>query len=85
MPATCVVHPSRDCDLERRVRSFFVEHGVPAALDLEIEADRGVVRLSGEVDSPDEKWQCETLARHVAGVVKLINGLGTPATNALGI
>ena len=82
MPAACLVQSSHDGDLERRVRCFFVGHGVPAALNLEIEAHRGVVRLSGEVDSTEEKWQCETLARDVAGVVKLINGLGTPTAEA---
>jgi osmotically-inducible protein OsmY len=63
----------RDRDLERRVTSFLATRHVPGLRNLEVEAQNGVVTVSGQVLTFYEKQLCNQCCRRVAGVLELIN------------
>jgi osmotically-inducible protein OsmY len=62
-------------DLEYRVRLFLQQRRVTQGARLRLEADRGVVILRGHVASFHQRQLIHTLARHVAGVVQVIDEL----------
>jgi osmotically-inducible protein OsmY len=65
--------PQHDRDLERRVTSFLATRHVPGLRNLEVEAENGVVTVSGQVLTFYEKQLCNQCCRRVAGVLQLIN------------
>ena len=65
--------PQHDRDLERRVTSFLATRHVPGLRNLEVEAQNGVVTVSGQVLTFYEKQLCNQCCRRVAGVLQLIN------------
>ncbi len=65
--------PQHDRDLERRVASFLATRHVPGLRNLEVEAQDGVVTVSGQVLTFYEKQLCNQCCRRVAGVLQLIN------------
>jgi osmotically-inducible protein OsmY len=40
-----------------------------------VASNRGVVRLTGSVESPDQRIQAEQIARGVPGVQRIVNSL----------
>lgn len=64
-----------DRDLERRVTSFLVTRHVPGLRNLAVEAQNGIVTVSGQVLTFYEKQLCNQCCRRVAGVLELINAV----------
>jgi osmotically-inducible protein OsmY len=64
-----------DRDLERRVTSFLAARHVPGLRNLAVEAENGVVTVSGQVLTFYEKQLCNQCCRRVAGVLELINAV----------
>jgi osmotically-inducible protein OsmY len=62
-----------DRDLERRVTTFLATRHVPGLRNLAVEAQNGVVTVSGQVLTFYEKQLCNQCCRRVAGVLELIN------------
>ncbi len=64
-----------DRDLERRVTSFLATRHVPGLRNLAVEAQNGIVTVSGQVLTFYEKQLCNQCCRRVAGVLELINAV----------
>ena len=62
-------------DLRYRVALFLMQHGLQENGRVAIEADRGVVTLTGHVPSFRQRKLSELFARRVAGVLQVINEL----------
>ncbi len=62
-----------DRDLERRVTAFLAGRNVPALRRLYVRSSQGVVTLRGHVRTFYEKQLGGTVARRVAGVVRLVD------------
>jgi len=62
-----------DLDLSRRVRSFLFEAHMPGLRNVDVEAQNGIVTLSGQVKTYYEKQLGGQRARRVAGVVRLVD------------
>ena len=60
-------------DLCSRVRLFLHEAHMPGLRNVEIEAQNGVVTLSGQVKTYYEKQLGSQRARRVAGVLQLVD------------
>jgi len=69
----------QDSDLSRRVVSFLNEAHMPGLRHLAVEANNGIVTLSGQVRTYYEKQLGSQRARRVAGVVKLIDQISVAA------
>ncbi len=57
------------------VKSALVSDKVTDAGDINVDVNRGVVKLSGFVDNPDQKSQAATVARQVDGVKSVQNDI----------
>ncbi|MEX2140490.1 MAG: BON domain-containing protein [Pirellulales bacterium] len=64
-----------DRDLERRITSFLAARHVPGLRNLAVEAQNGIVTVSGQVLTFYEKQLCNQCCRRVAGVLELINAV----------
>ena len=64
-----------DRDLERRVTSFLATRHVPGLRNLAVEAQNGIVTVSGQVLTFYEKQLCNQCCRRVAGVLELVNAV----------
>jgi osmotically-inducible protein OsmY len=62
-------------ELERRVVNYLISRHIPGVRWLEVEADQGVVTISGKVKSYYQKQLCSHCTRRVAGVVQLVDGI----------
>ena len=62
-------------DLQHRVALFLQQHRLSTGAQLRIEADRGVITLSGQVPSFHQRQLIHSFARRVAGVVQVIDEL----------
>lgn len=62
-----------DRDLTSRVRLFLFETHMPGLRNVEVDAQNGVVTLSGQVKTYYEKQLGGQRARRVAGVTKLVD------------
>lgn len=71
--ATIETEAGLDLDLSRRVRSFLHEAHMPGLRNVDVEAQNGVVTLTGRVKTYYEKQLGGQRARRVAGVVRLID------------
>lgn len=60
-------------DLSSRVRLFLHEAHMPGLRNVEVEAQNGVVTISGQVKTYYEKQLTTQRARRVAGVVRLVD------------
>ena len=65
---------THDADLRGRVLRF-IEREIPYLDSLIVDVDRGVVRLSGEVNSFYQRQRCLHACRRVAGVVRIDDDL----------
>lgn len=68
-----LLSPKADQDLERRVANCLYARHLPGLRHLNIEADRGTVRVSGQVSSFHEKQIVQHVCRHVAGVLRMVD------------
>lgn len=76
------IHPARlaptsefDCDLQRRVRSFLASRHYQALRCLRIDVTDGAVVLSGTVPTFHQRQVAFECAKHVAGVLRVIDRL----------
>lgn len=72
-----------DAVITSSVKSVLVADDLVKSLDLQVETRKGVVQLSGYVDSPAQIDQAISLTRAVAGVTGVENGItlkGPPST-----
>lgn len=83
LPAGCAGTATRestgeyvdDASITTKVKAEFVRDPVVKALDVKVETFKGVVQLSGFVDSPQEKSRAEQIARNVPGVQGVKNNI----------
>lgn len=64
-----------DTVISTKVKAALVEDSDTKARDIQVETFKGVVQLSGFVDSAAEKAEAERLAKQVAGVSRVENKL----------
>lgn len=83
LPAGCAGTSTRestgeyvdDSGITTKVKSAFVRDPVVKAIDVKVETFKGVVQLSGFVDTQDQKARAELLARNTAGVQDVKNNI----------
>jgi osmotically-inducible protein OsmY len=64
-----------DAGITAKVKTAFVRDPVVKALDVKVETFKGVVQLSGFVDTPDQKVRAEQIARNTPGVQSVKNNI----------
>ena len=64
---------STDTGLTAKVKAKFAADDVVKASQIEVETNKGVVTLKGNVDSADAKNRAMTLARDTTGVVNVVD------------
>lgn len=64
-----------DTAISAKVKTALIEDSDTKARDIQVETYKGVVQLSGFVDSSSEKAEAERLAKQVAGVERVDNKL----------
>lgn len=64
-----------DAGITTKVKAAFVRDPVVKALDVKVETFKGVVQLSGFVDTPDQKTRAEQIARNTPGVQNVKNNI----------
>ncbi|MGH8603740.1 MAG: BON domain-containing protein [Gammaproteobacteria bacterium] len=64
-----------DAMITAKVKAALAKDPGASALAIEVETTKGMVQLSGSVDSADEKMKAESIARGVDGVKGVENGL----------
>jgi len=64
-----------DATITAKVKTAFVRDDTVKALDVKVETFKGVVQLSGFVDTSAQKNRAEELAKMVAGVKSVENNL----------
>ena len=57
-----------DASITTKVKAAFVRDPVVKALQVKVDTFKGVVQLSGFVDTPDQKNRAEQIARSTPGV-----------------
>jgi osmotically-inducible protein OsmY len=68
-----------DHDVEKRVRTFLDSRHFPAFRKLQVDVDKGSVRLSGRLPSFYEKQVALNSCQRVAGVLHLIDAIDVDA------
>lgn len=68
-------HPVKDSYITTKVKSELVGDFGTRASHISVKTKDGVVALSGRIDSSDAKDRAERDAKHVKGVVDVINKL----------
>jgi hyperosmotically inducible periplasmic protein len=79
----CAATPTRestgeyvdDSSITTKVKAALVRDPVVKALDVKVETFKGVVQLSGFVDTPDQKSRAEQVTRGIAGVQSVKNNI----------
>lgn len=64
-----------DAAITTKVKASFVKDPVVKAIDVKVETFKGIVQLSGFVNTPEEKSQAERLAAAVLGVKSVANNI----------
>jgi len=64
-----------DASITTKVKAALVHDPVVKAMEVKVETFRGVVQLSGFVDTPDQKAQAEQVAAGVPNVAKVKNDI----------
>ncbi len=83
LPAGCAGSATRestgeyvdDSTITTKVKTEFVQDSSVKALDIKVETFKGVVSLSGFVDTPDQKSRAAQLAAGVPGVHDVKNNI----------
>ena len=71
--ASIIRDADQDLDLQRRVVSFLADCHMPGLRQVAVDAQKGVVTLSGRVRTYYEKQIGQQRGRRVGGVVKLVD------------
>lgn len=64
-----------DASITTKVKAAFVKDDVVKAREVSVETFKGVVQLSGFVNSPEEKARAAQIAGGVAGVTSVTNNI----------
>ena len=64
-----------DAGITAKVKAAFVRDPAVSALDVKVETFKGMVQLSGFVNSQEEKSRAEQIARNVQGVQNVKNNI----------
>lgn len=64
-----------DAAITTKVKGAFVKDPVVKAIDVKVETFKGVVQLSGFVDSPEQKARAAEIASTVQGVSSVKNNI----------
>lgn len=64
-----------DSAITTKVKAAFVKDETVKAMDVQVETFRGVVQLSGFVDSATQKKRAEQIARGTTGVHEVTNNI----------
>lgn len=64
-----------DAQLKQGVTELVKARHIAGLQSLHVEANNGVVTLEGTVESPFAHWACCECARHVTGVLRVIDRL----------
>lgn len=83
LPAGCAGTATRestgeyvdDSAITAKVKASFVRDPVVKALQVKVDTYKGVVQLSGFVDTPDQKARAEQIARSTPGVQGVTNNI----------
>lgn len=83
LPAGCAGTSTRestgeyvdDASISTKVKAAFVRDPVVKALQVKVDTFKGVVQLSGFVDTPDQKARAEQIARSTPGVQSVTNNI----------
>ena len=62
-----------ESELEQRVTTYLWSRSMPSLRKLEVSAERGIITLSGRVDSFYEKQLAISSCQRVAGVLQLVD------------
>ena len=74
-PRTAEGDEHRDLSVVAEIKARFAADGAVDASDIDIDADEGVVTLSGTVSSSAERSEAERIARDTEGVARVVNRL----------
>lgn len=83
MQSGCAATPTKestgefvdDATITTKVKAAFVKDEVVKALDVNVETFKGIVQLSGFVDTAEQKYRAAELARRVRGVQDVKNNI----------
>lgn len=64
-----------DASITAKVKAAFVRDPIVKAMDVKVETFKGVVQLSGFVDTQDQKARAEQIARNIPGVQGVQNNI----------
>lgn len=64
-----------DTAITAKVKAAFVRDPIVKALDVQVETFKGVVQLSGFVETPEQKSRAEQIARSTSGVQNVTNSI----------
>lgn len=64
-----------DATTSTKVKAAFVRDPVVKALDVKVETFKGVVQLSGFVDTPEQKTRAAEIASTIQGVSRVQNNI----------
>lgn len=64
-----------DSTITTKVKSQFVQDPTVKALDVKVETFKGIVSLSGFVNTPEEKTRAEQIAASISGVRQVNNNI----------
>ena len=73
--ASTLYSANTDSELEHRLANFLHQRGVPGGNSVRLDAQGGVVAVSGELPTRYAKWLCIECCRRVAGVIKVIDNM----------
>jgi osmotically-inducible protein OsmY len=68
-------HGFDDVDLSQRVQMYLSSKDCPAFRNLVVEAERGVVTLSGRLENVRQRETALNSCRRVAGVLRLVDAI----------
>ena len=69
------VPPQDDLRVEAEIKARLAARKDANLTRVGVASNRGIVRLTGTVESPDQRGQAEQIARGVPGVQRVVNSL----------
>jgi hyperosmotically inducible protein len=70
-----VAAPAEDGTITMKIQSKYASDNVIKGRNIDVDTDKGVVTLKGQVDTARERDQAEQLARETEGVKRVVNQL----------
>ena len=64
-----------DATITTKIKAEFAKDKAVSALNIKVDTDKGVVKLSGNAKSKDEAAKAESIAKSAAGVVSVKNDI----------